>query len=228
VAAIRRDHSGRASGGPLALPWNEVRKFSFGISLILAVQPHFEKYFRSRLTQIKSISLAVLPHTGAYRDRHGRGAGCGGRGSVGRANSAQTNGACCGRQSRVVLTPRRWRQVRGNFPRNDGGKKARSPGRARNKPLKPLRAGMPGESGATVVTTLVCYHHTLHTRLRVQRAPGIPHALCFPGRTVHAQLGRLAPRECGRASFVIARRRKRRSNPAFYSRRQWIASLRSQ
>jgi len=177
VAAIRRDHSGRASGGPLALPWNEVRKFSFGISLILAVQPLFEKYFRSRLTQIKSISLAVLPHRGAYRDRHGRGAGCGGRGSVGRANSAQTNGACCGRQSRVVLTPRRWRQVRGNFPRNDGGKKARSPGRARNKPLKPLRAGMPGESGGPVVTTLVCYHHTLRTRLRVQRAPGIPHAL---------------------------------------------------
>src|ERR1700738_5622487 len=29
--------------------------------------------------------------------------------------------------------------------------------RARNKPLKPLRAGMPGESGATVVTTLVCF-----------------------------------------------------------------------
>jgi hypothetical protein len=30
-------------------------------------------------------------------------------------------------------------------------------GRARRKPLKPLRAGMPGESGATVVTTLVCF-----------------------------------------------------------------------
>jgi hypothetical protein len=27
---------------------------------------------------------------------------------------------------------------------NDGGKRARSPGRARHKPLKPLRAGMPG------------------------------------------------------------------------------------
>src|ERR1700738_914957 len=29
-------------------------------------------------------------------------------------------------------------------PRDDGGKRARSPGRARHKPLKPLRAGMPG------------------------------------------------------------------------------------
>jgi hypothetical protein len=27
----------------------------------------------------------VLPHRGAYRDRHGRGVGCGGRGSLGRA-----------------------------------------------------------------------------------------------------------------------------------------------
>jgi hypothetical protein len=30
---------------------------------------------------------------------------------------------------------------------DDGDKQARSPGRARSKPLKPLRAGMPGESG---------------------------------------------------------------------------------
>src|SRR6266850_1346374 len=28
-----------------------------------------------------------------------------------RSSSTQTNGACCGRRSRVVLTPRRWRQV---------------------------------------------------------------------------------------------------------------------
>src|ERR1700704_6108446 len=45
---------------------------------------------------------------------------------------------------------------------DDGGKQARSPGRARSKPLKPLRAGMPGDPGATVVTTLVCYQHTAH------------------------------------------------------------------
>ena len=70
---------------------------------------------------------------------------------------------CCGRQNRVVLTPRRWRQVLWKASRpdrvrtsqisaDDGGKRARSPGRARNKPLKPLRAGMPGCSGGLVVT----------------------------------------------------------------------------
>jgi hypothetical protein len=64
--------------------------------------------------------------------------------------------------SRVVLTPRRWRQVRGGLvgptgrrqtiSADDGGKRARSPRRARRKPLKPLRAGMPGDSGVLVVT----------------------------------------------------------------------------
>src|SRR5581483_11062395 len=37
-----------------------------------------------------------------------------------------TNGARGGRRSRVVLTPRRWRQVCGDNPASDGGKKARS------------------------------------------------------------------------------------------------------
>jgi hypothetical protein len=69
---------------------------------------------------------------------------------------------CCGRPIRVVLTPRRWRQVCGRqvgptgrgqaaHSASDGGKRARSPGRARHKPLKPLRAGMPGGSGVLVV-----------------------------------------------------------------------------
>jgi hypothetical protein len=51
----------------------------------------------------------------------------------------KTNDVACGRRSRVVLAPRRWCQVSRDNPRDDGGKKARSPGRARKKPLKPLR-----------------------------------------------------------------------------------------
>src|SRR5712664_3236536 len=71
--------------------------------------------------------FASHPSRGAYRDRHGRGEGCGGRGSVLRATGSQGGLAkglgaitkraderCCSvRRSRVVLTPRRWRQVRG-------------------------------------------------------------------------------------------------------------------
>src|SRR5229473_7688373 len=73
----------RDSGFALRAPGMTTNeKFSFGFNLFLPVQPHFQKYSRSRLPQIKSISPAVPPHRGAYRDRHGRGAGCGGRGSV--------------------------------------------------------------------------------------------------------------------------------------------------
>jgi len=79
------------------------------------------------------------PTRGAYRDRHERGAGCGGRG--GAADERHPSG----RRSRVVLTPRRWRQVRGGNFAGDGDNQARSPRRARRKPLKPLRAGMPGD-----------------------------------------------------------------------------------
>src|SRR5262249_42725118 len=43
-----------------------------------------------------------------------------------------------GRRSRVVLTPRRWCQAC-EMIASDGGKKARSPGRARRTPLKPSR-----------------------------------------------------------------------------------------
>src|SRR4030088_3436085 len=39
-----------------------------------------------------------------------------------------------------------------NISAGDGGKQARSPGRARRKPLKPLRAGTSGDSGVLVVT----------------------------------------------------------------------------
>jgi hypothetical protein len=91
----------------------------------------------------------------------------------------------CGRRSRVVLTPRRWCQVLGKqasckFLGGDGGKQARSPGRARRKPLKPLR----GECRATRCDRgdeLVCFL-PLHMRLRAHRAPGIPCALCFSRR----------------------------------------------
>jgi hypothetical protein len=45
--------------------------------------------------------------------------------------------------------PRRWHQVGTSTTADDGDKKARSPGRMRNKPLKPFARGMPGETGVT-------------------------------------------------------------------------------
>src|SRR5467141_1678062 len=67
---------------------------------------------------------------------------------------------------------------------NDGGKRARSPGRARRKPLKPLRAGMPGDPGGPVVATLVCHQHFAH---EAAGAPGTRHSPRPPtGREIHA------------------------------------------
>jgi len=85
----------------------------------LPVQPHLQKYFRSRLTQITSISLAVpFRQEGRIARRHERGTGCGGRESVRRAMaiagrdeprersaSARDDRRFSGRQSRVVPTP---------------------------------------------------------------------------------------------------------------------------
>jgi hypothetical protein len=87
----------------------------------------------------------------------------------------KTNDVARGRRSRVVLTPRRWRQVGGRISAGDGDKKARSPGRARRKPLKPSR-----REGRVIPVNLwsipVCFL-PLHTGPRVQRAPGFP---CSP------------------------------------------------
>jgi hypothetical protein len=60
---------------------------------------------------------------------------------------------------------------------------------------KTIARGMPGVSGVTVVTTLVCSTYTLHTRLRAHQASGIPCALCLKGGRLHAQSGRIRAAE---------------------------------
>jgi hypothetical protein len=110
------------------------------INVIWVVQSSIKKYSRSLLTQITCISLAIPAHT---------------KGRFAIVTDVRlgmrwtrvvrlTSALSCGRRSRVVLTPRRWRQVGESNFAGEGGKKARSPGRARRKPLTPSRAGMPG------------------------------------------------------------------------------------
>src|SRR5580658_8759995 len=83
----------------------------------------------------------------------------------------------------------------------DGDKQARSPGRARSKPLTPSRAGMPGDPGATVVTN-ACAYYLCARGYGCNGHPAFPapfsgqrHALL--GRRIQEKLGRLAPRERG-------------------------------
>jgi hypothetical protein len=118
----------------------------------------------------------------------------------------------------------------------DGDKQARSPGRARRKPLTPSRAGMPGDPGATVVTN-ACAYYTSRTRLRVQRAPGIPRSLLrvapLPswGSATPSRGGSFmhnsgaSCREIEEACQRHCEERMRRSNPFFLCAARWIASL---
>jgi hypothetical protein len=57
-----------------------------GLSDRLVVQPLFENISFPCLLKSLLDPLPFHPDRGAYRDRHGRGVGCDGRGSVGRAN----------------------------------------------------------------------------------------------------------------------------------------------
>src|SRR5258707_14535895 len=71
-------------------------------------------------------------------------------------------------------------------PQGDGGKRARSPGRARSKPLKPLRRE--GRFGPVNLWCLPTCFLPMHVGPRVHRTPGFPCALCLsegqrPGMT---------------------------------------------
>src|ERR1700730_10715111 len=93
---------------------------------------------------------------------------------------------CCGRQNRVVLTPRRWRQVRGVASAQPGLDKtyplttvAKEPGHRGEHDIsrKTIACGNAGRFRCTRCYSCAFYHYQVHTRPRVQRAPGIPHAL---------------------------------------------------
>src|SRR5450631_4916745 len=64
--------------GPLAEPTD----LPVGLSRNYRVQPRPQKYFASRFGRNTFIDSVIPPDKGAYRDRHGRAAGCGGRGGV--------------------------------------------------------------------------------------------------------------------------------------------------
>src|SRR5216684_1641485 len=77
---------------------------------------------------------------------------------------------------------------------DDGGKKARSPGRARSKPLKPLRAGMPGDSGVLVVTRV------LSTNAKCTRGCGCSGHPAFPTPSLGAEDSSTARAHCAAGS----------------------------
>src|ERR1700678_4337030 len=89
----------------------------------------------------------------------------------------------------------------GSFPWGDGGNKARSPGRARSKPLKPLRGECRVIPAVPVVTNARAYYH--YTRgYGCGGHPAFPAPSVFEG-TLTQQLGRCVSRGCGGVSWLF-------------------------
>src|SRR5258705_8703710 len=147
-------------------------------------------------------------------------------------------GCCSVRRSRVVLTPRRWRQVLRRLVRlNRAGQNLQSAGRRWQK------SPIAGESTKETVKTIACgnvggfrgarcyscafYHYQVHTRPRVQRASGVPHALF--GREINAK-PRTHRAARSRTCAWNCRHSEERSDEAIHkaAKKEWIASLRSQ
>jgi hypothetical protein len=88
---------------------------------------------------------------GASRSSRTLEAGCDGR-KVSKRDLRADERSLCGRRSRMVLAPRRWRQVGDDASHHadDGGKKARSPGRLRIS-RKTIAQGRPVDPPVPVV-----------------------------------------------------------------------------
>src|SRR6266567_2611397 len=126
--------------------------------------------------------------------RHERGAGCGGRGG------AFDEWRWCGRRSRVVLTPRCWSQVC-EKKRRRRCQTSLVAGESTKETVKTIARGMPGETGVTVVTMLVCFvlFRTRGCR-RIERpafpAPSEWEDATFPGQTRAKGAARSRSRVC--------------------------------
>src|SRR5260221_13687393 len=110
--------------------------------------------------------------------------------------------------------------LRQNLSADDGGKRARSPGRARHKPLKPLRAGMPGDSGVLVVTRV------RSTDTKCTRGRGCSGHPAFPTPSMGAK-DKCKPRAHRAARFErMSRGRHCERSEAIYTffAARWIAS----
>src|SRR6266436_5453644 len=149
------------------------------------------------------------PSRGAYRDRHGRWDGMrwtrqrrargrdrrAGRKIRERSSSARDERRCCGRRSRVVLTPVAGVKSRGGFvgptgrvkpsnSRGDGDKKELVAGEITKETVKTIAQGRPDDPPTPVVTT-VCFL-PLHTGHGCGGHPAFPAPSLFRGSRFNA------------------------------------------
>jgi hypothetical protein len=114
-----------------------------GKSLICLSSPFCKNILIFRSANQVYIHSYPVPPRGAFRDRHER--WCGMRWTQAVLKTRALN---CGRRSRVVLTPRRWRQVCGVFRVTTVAKKPGHRGE-REVSCKTIARGMPDVAGVT-------------------------------------------------------------------------------
>jgi hypothetical protein len=150
------------------------------IKVILAVQSLPQKDLPSQVTQITSDSAAVP----AFHEGRIAIVTDVGRGMRWTLSVRQTNALGSGRSSRVVLTPRRWRQAGrrcfASWPATVA-RKPGSPGRPRSKPLKPLRGECRNVS-ADLWWTCSCAFFTCTRGYGCGERPAFPAPSCKFGR----------------------------------------------
>jgi hypothetical protein len=129
-----------------------------GKSLLIfrnGVKPRNQKYFASYPTQISSLICAVpCPQRGVSRSSRTLGRGCGGRGrvrhaSAGRRMMLTRTAKSCGSDAPMPASSLR-EAAQATVSNKPGHREEREVSR------KTIARGMPGRSGVTVVTTLVC------------------------------------------------------------------------
>jgi hypothetical protein len=110
--------------------------------------------FARRANHLYKLAPSRTRQRGVSRSSRTLGAGYGGRDNVKRRMTLIR-----GRRSRVVLTPRRWRQAWRDFPRKRRWQESPVHRGEREGNRQNHRAGKAGYSGAPVVTMLVCLFH---------------------------------------------------------------------
>jgi hypothetical protein len=143
---------------------------------------------------------------GVSRSSRTLGAGCGGRFWCIRRTHRRRTAKPCGPDAPTLASS--WRQCL-RIAAYDGDNKARSPGRARNKPLKPLRRKR-RNVWPTCGDLLACFL-LLHARLRVRLAPGVSCALEFLGGDAWQSSGSHAARTRTRGPSRVTAHPSRRA-----------------
>jgi len=137
-----------------------------------SVQPCSQKYLAGAVGQISDFNWRVSPVTRGVRTSRTRG-GMRWTQSVCKTSARERTAKSCGPDAAVLASS----SLRSKLLESDGGKRAVHRGE-HEVSRKATAQGRPGCSVCTCMLVCVSSAH-LHTRPRVQQAPGLPCALCF-------------------------------------------------